>query len=206
MSKREKTLGEIIFETALLLQKIKERPLRLLEIGCSRHVQPGAQDPVMARSTYAIGTFLKEFPKATAISVDFWPEHIRLCDEMLNLSGFSDARTQGRHSLICSDGATALKSVADKSLDLVCLDGDSCEKTTYAEYLEVLRCLEYPAIVIIDDINRNNVNKGAHVIEHLFRKRRNFWMLSRWVMAVGYGSAAEDLLDRYTFGAKNVAK
>lgn len=169
--------------------------LNYVETGTIRDRHPIRNDPDDARSTLAVARWAKEFTnrprRARIFSVDTNETHLKIAAEVL-----------GEEKLSATFLCGTLKQVINlipSQVDFVLLDSAADPAVTYEEFKLLRPLLRQPegAIVVIDDIGRNHVNKGEYVLERMDAEKRYWKMVGRFIAAIPFGPTAEKVVREF---------
>jgi predicted O-methyltransferase YrrM len=121
--------------------------------------------------------------------VDLHPPHLDCAQEVLAAESLEDT-----FSFLQGDGARVIEGLTGP-FNLVLLDSDSDSRVTEREYLALQGKLQDPGFVVIDDIGRNGVNKGALVLAQRTKDRLPWKQIAQYVACIPIGPQATRALD-----------
>lgn len=188
-------LGQIVVSLLDALQRVRQRPLTIIETGTMFVVElePGETD-LSARSTWAITQWIAAGNDSSFYSIDADIQHIVACREKLGLLTRHVQHIKGI-------GAEQLPQLIEKHNwpDFVLLDADSDADATLREYLEIYPFVEtLGGIIVIDDVFKPHaVNKGRAVIALLVEQGRRWYPVGGIAAAIPFGKDAEKICQDY---------
>lgn len=184
---KNEVLGHTIIRVLNALHSMDfKRSLTYIETGTCKDLNAHPGDPEDARSTLAVARWVRNnyHTGHRCFSIDLHAKHLNIAKQVLereNLSVFE---------FIEEDGAKALQYLGNFRPNLVLLDADSEFDSTYREYKSIIDFMDDPAFMLIDDINRNGVNKGKLILEERTRLSLPWKMVARYVAVIPFGVEA----------------
>lgn len=181
-------LGHTILRVLDVLHSLDNRkPITFMETGTCRDLNPDPGDPEDARSTLAVARWVANNPLSghRCFSIDLHAKHLEIAKQVLGKEKLSEL-----FEFIQSNGSTGLASLAKFKPNVVLLDADSNHGTTYEEYKSIVDHMDIPGFIIIDDINRNGINKGKLILEERLHLSLPWKMIAKHVAIVPIGSVA----------------
>lgn len=126
-------------------------------------------EPADARSTLAVARWFAQNPErfGCGVTIDLHDAHLQTCKQVLQAEGIDRF-----FRFWCAEGDVGLQQWASfqTPIHLLLLDSDSCPNQTYKEFCAGLPFMAPEgSFIVIDDINRNGVNKGARVLAEPFK-------------------------------------
>lgn len=179
-------LGHTVASLLTALSTLKKEPITYLETGTMRHEVLEKGEAFDARSTVAAAQWLDKH-HGKGLSIDNYAPHVELSRKVLRESNLSSVEV-----VLGTLGPVVHER--KPLLDFVLLDSASNGENTWTEYQDVLVYMKAPALIVIDDIGRNGVNKGSVVLK---RTTLNWRMVARYVVAIPLGVEAERLLHKW---------
>lgn len=176
-------LGHTVTSLLNALYALKKAPIHYLETGTMRHEVLAKDEPSDARSTLAAARWLQRHG-GSGLSIDNYTPHVELSRRVL-------LREELTSVAVVEGVAPALVPQLGGEYDFVLLDSASCPHVTWDEFQTVIGYLRKPALIVIDDIGRNGINKGEIVLKMTVL---NWKMVARHVAAIPFGSEADALL------------
>ena len=176
-------LGHTVTSLLNALYALKKEPLSYLETGTMRHEVLEKDEPSDARSTLAAARWLRHHG-GSGVSIDNYAPHVELSRRVL-------LREELTTVAVLEGVAPSLIPQLGGEYDFVLLDSASCPHVTWEEFKTVITYLRKPALIVIDDIGRNGINKGELVLKNTVL---NWKMVARHVAAIPFGSDADTLL------------
>lgn len=195
-AQRRKDLGYVVEGLIRLhwhnLEGGSDRGPAYIECGCMRDRYPFPQDDKFARSTLAAARALHDLGGA-GVSLDIYSSHIQLSQDVLADEGYGQVM-----AFIEGPSVLSLENLAPFPADVILLDSDSDDGANAMAELEASkRHWAMQPIIIVDDINRNGVNKGKLVLEWATQNRIPWKMVAPHVAALGRGPIAQKTIEEW---------
>lgn len=188
-------LGHTVIRVLDVLKSISPNsPLIYIETGTCRDRHPYPGDPKDARSTLAVARWVvynsSGGEEDRCFSIDLHHKHVEIAKSVL-----AEEKLEKVFEFLQNYGSIGLLSLKKFKPNLVLLDADSNHNTTFEEYKAISDSMSEPGFIIIDDINRNGINKGKLIIEERNNLSLPWKMIAKHVAVIPFGTLAIKALE-----------